>query len=437
MNTKSARIVGILVSLFAIFYFGYQIYLFYDVPYELETATSYEYTDQIELHGIAIKDEQVIENTYDGIIRYENGNAQKLNTGSVIATVYQSEADLLNSDAVDKLNQNIAILSKLQTQKDFVISNGQSIVSNIKKQQMSMIYQIINNDFIGVSEQKDDFLIQLLRQQMILTPDTNFDEIIASLQSKAAELTAKITIEGTQIISPISGYFTNEVDGYEQIITKELLSDISLEQVQKILNETQPNFSSPKIGKTITTTEWNFLALVPTKDTSRLEAGDTVSLVFPNTSSYKVNAKIQTIDLYPDNEFSVILLSSNIMNEHIINLRVEDPSIVFDTTKALRVPKKAVFMKEITVEVEDESAASEEELSPETTPVPKTQTISQPGVYVSMGQVMKFKKINILDESDNYIICSIETKEDRDDYLQLYDEIILEGTDLYDNKPIR
>ncbi len=94
MNAKLGRALAVILSLFALIYFGYQIYQFFYSPYKTEIAEMYQYTDQVELEGVMLKDEELIEENYDGIIQYEFPNAQKVVKDAAIATVYQSESDL-------------------------------------------------------------------------------------------------------------------------------------------------------------------------------------------------------------------------------------------------------------------------------------------------------------------------------------------------------
>ncbi|MGI5959169.1 MAG: HlyD family efflux transporter periplasmic adaptor subunit [Massiliimalia sp.] len=433
MSAKTARLVGVLLSLFALFYFGYQIYLFTYTPYDTEIATVYEYTDRIDLHGVVIKSEQVIQQDYQGILRYQHGNSQKVSTGSSVATIYASETDLMNSAAMDEKQEQIDLLNDLESRRTLLQTGAQNSVSGIKKEQQELLTAVHTHEMDELGEIKSNFLSQLLKQQMILDSSISFADQIAALQAEKDQLATQITTQPVEIPSPAAGYFTNEIDGYEQAFTAAALDDLSLDAVQNLLNNTSPDYSQNYIGKVITDTKWNFLALVPTKEISRLSTGQDVFLVFPSAPNYKVAATISDLKLYAQNEFSVIVLESNIMNENIINLRMEDPAIVFDTQKALRVPKEAVRMvnMEVEEEVPDESVqVAEGEEQPTKT---VTKEISQAGVYINMGQVVKFRKIEILDETDNYVICSMN---DESDYLQLYDEVILGGTDLYDNKPI-
>ena len=219
------------------------------------------------------------------------------------------------------------------------------------------------------------------------------------------------------ITAPVTGYFTSDVDGFEQLYTADVLNDLTPVTVENLIKNTKPAENLGGIGKIVTSSEWKFLALVKTKDADRFQQGKTISLTFSNTEQV-IPASIEQVNYQKDSEYSVLVLGCNIMNEDVINLRKETPSAVFETGTGLRVPSSAIRVQNVEEEQEDGSV----------------QTVAQPGVYINMGQVVKFKKLDIIYETKEYAVSSIKADTD---YLQLYDEIILEGSDLYDNKPIR
>ena len=64
------------------------------------------------------------------------------------------------------------------------------------------------------------------------------------------------------------------------------------------------------------------------------------------------------------------------------------------------------------------------------------------GVYVRRGNVARFRKLNIVYSDQTYVISATASQDgepivdDPGNYLKQYDEVILEGKDLYDGKII-
>ncbi len=83
----------------------------------------------------------------------------------------------------------------------------------------------------------------------------------------------------------------------------------------------------------IGSTDWQFAALIATKDLEQLSEGKKVDLIFSGNETNKIEAKVEKINKNPDEETSAILLSSGIMNEKIIDLEKEKPVIFFGSER--------------------------------------------------------------------------------------------------------
>ena len=108
---------------------------------------------------------------------------------------------------------------------------------------------------------------------------------------------------------------------------------------------------------------------------------------------------------------TVLILSSKIMDSDIARLRTEDVEIVINETDGIRINKSAVRV------------------------VNGVQ-----GVYVLTGNIVRFKKLDVIYTGDDYVVSKM-IKEDKYDenkvpYLKIYDAVILEGKDLKDGKLI-
>ena len=54
------------------------------------------------------------------------------------------------------------------------------------------------------------------------------------------------------------------------------------------------------------------------------------------------------------------------------------------------------------------------------------------GVYIVRGNLMGFRKIHVLYSTDTFSI--VDNPKDSSEYIKLYDNVVTEGVDLYDNK---
>ena len=56
------------------------------------------------------------------------------------------------------------------------------------------------------------------------------------------------------------------------------------------------------------------------------------------------------------------------------------------------------------------------------------------GVYVVKNQILEFKKVEIVYESVGFFVSRIDSNDE--ERVQLYDDIVTEGTDLYEGRAI-
>ena len=166
---------------------------------------------------------------------------------------------------------------------------------------------------------------------------------------------------------------------------------------------TLPNAdNSSYMGKLVDAFNWYILCVIDYKDVASLKVGGKITVEFTGTTAEPLSADVVKINDAADGRTSIIL-KCNLMNKKYAVLRKNPVKLIFNTYTGYQVNNKAV--REIN---------------------------GQKGVYVLNGNIVKFKKINIVYSDSEYSICSVPDGESG--YLKQYDEIIVEGTDLYDGK---
>lgn len=390
MEYKTYRVFVVFVSLFFLLYFGFQLFRFFDNPKATEMAIPYSFTDSIAIEGIVLKEEQIIEETYGGVIQYQVPNAKKMKEKTPLAMTFPSQEDLVQSMRVADMKARIALLQEIEEQANDSVDQKKTRGSP-PQNQLTALFAIESKQLDAISIHAEDFLVAMLQQQKILDPTISYIEEIDQLTKEIENASYQ---EGQTIYSPKDGFFTNIIDGYESQVTKQALEDLSLERVNELLALTpltpeQDNL----VGKVITDTRWYFIARVPTRSVERLSEGQVISLSFPENAQSPVRAQIQTIRIQPDHPQSTLLLHSDYLNAQTINLRKEKPEIVLGENTGIKVDRQALRMQG-----------------------------DQPGVYVNINDKPVFRRIQIIYSEDDFVVSSIEADHT---YLQLYDELIV------------
>jgi len=145
--------------------------------------------------------------------------------------------------------------------------------------------------------------------------------------------------------------------------------------------------------------------VVNTNEIGDLSVGKEITVNLPYSAVNSVQAEVAAINAASGDKKTALILKSNYMNSDIAKLRKEEVQIVKDTKEGLKINAKAIRVNEE----------------------------GEKGVYVKSGNVCKFKKLDIIYYGDGWVLSS---QKEESGYVSLYDEIILEGKDLYDGKVI-
>lgn len=410
MRTNIVRIFIAVLSVCVVINLGYQVYIKLFSPYQTEVVYEYDYNHTFEADGIIFKDEVIIENTENtGIIQYLYTNGSRVATGSSIAKVYQQESDMAVVTQIDNLNQQIDFLKTAQN-TSFESDTSLSIINKqLSNNYFDFIKSSESGDFSNLSQQKQSLALALNKRQIFTKEVSDFSNLIQQLEQQKTDLQNSLAVEPREILSEYSGHFVDLIDGYESQMTLEYAQVISQDELASLLNQYQElDTSASALGKIITKPEIIYIALVPTSVVHSLSEGEQYSLTFED-SSQNISAEVISIKADENNEQSLVSFKIKRFTEEIVSLRKSVAEVYLGDYVGLKIPKSALHSLA--------DSETGEEIS---------------GVYVVTGVTMSFRKVNIVYESNQYVL--VENNANSSDTLQLYDTIIVKGKDLYDGK---
>ena len=176
------------------------------------------------------------------------------------------------------------------------------------------------------------------------------------------------------------------------------------------------------MGKLVTGFKWYIVCVLDIEQISELKVGKNVTIDFPYASTDKLSTKVAAVNVSGADKAAVVFECST-MNEELANMRFEDIELVFNTVQGFKIPNSAV---------REENGVK--------------------GVYILRSSLVTFREINIIWSDDEYVLSADPpppdttgmTKEQKEEIeaalpknqVRQYDEVIVEGKDLYDGKTI-
>ena len=402
---QSISTIKILAAVLIIFMFITVVNIFYHFiagQYETATAVEISTSNTESFQCVYIRNEEMITYSGNGVVGYEVADGGKLGIGSVIANIYNSEADIQNKQKISKLQSDLELLKKITNPGTMEVAQPSTLTTLIEERYKNIAYCKDTQDFERLSTENSEFLYLISTMQYI-TGQTNpditlqFENKINSINEEILRLQRDMNDPSDTIKSDKSAYFVSYADGYESKFSKDSIAYLTADDIKSVSeNEIRKNDNGNTIvGKLIDDYKWNIAGVIQNKD-DVFKAGDTVTLSF-ESSNDKIQGTIDEIRPSGNNE-SIVIVSCDVMNSELVQHRVETVEMSVQNYEGIKVPRRAIrFNKD-----------------------------GEKGVYIKLGENIIFRKIDVIFEGDDYVISDANPDSD---YLMLYDDIIVEGID--------
>lgn len=423
MKNKWA-LLYVAVFVFIAAYAAYNLYLRSISDIDTQYAVLAETYSTVDTECFVIRDENhgegkntaIIKNSGKGVYIPYVEDGSRVASGDIIALFFSSEKSAKAYREKQILSRTLDYYKKLQNQTTLSTLDIDKLEKTINDNLISYISACENNNYSSVSEILDTLKYDISSKKIATGEKLDFSVEISSLESQISEL-SKSSDNYTAIRAQFPGCYISTVDGYESAADYTEVSSLTVDGVNSLLRSEPSKVSSSAIGKIIDEYNWYAVCNIPKDSLEKLYIGKKVLVTFENTNVNLTNMEVYSISPVTDG-YSSVVLASNMMSPDIALLRKEKIKIVIDEFEGLKVPREAIR----NAETSDTADASD---------IAQSQNL---GVYILYGQVVRFRKINVIYFGDDYAIVSRNTESS--DSLKLYDMIITKGRNLYDGKII-
>ena len=406
MKSLAIRTATIFIAVFFVLYVGYQAVRYFNDPYQTEVVFRTSIEETLRTDGVAIRSESVLSSTsYEGIdYAFENGERVKKN--AKIADFYSTEQEIKTRNRIDELSELVELLTQSQEAKNSYYSDAEVLNKQITNSLVNYL-NICGSEFTeGLVGAKNELLLALNKRLVRTDESADFSQRIDSLNSEIKSLKAQCTTSLGAVYSKDAGYFVNFCDGLESTLTEANLENMSVEEIISHINQ-KSNNKTDSIGKIITDSQWYFAVQIDKDVAEKFYVGRTVSIYFPFSTTEIVEATVShPVKIDEATGKGIAVLKTSSMSQNLAQMRNCTVQISFKTITGLRLNKNAVRFNDK----------------------------NEQGVYVKNGAQILFKKINIIHEEEGYYLT--QYNETDAEYLRLYDDVIIDGKDLYDKKTV-
>ena len=393
------HVVGLLALALVSVYIIVQCFVIFRRSYKTETAIKYTLAESITLDGVVAFDS--VDVAGSGDLGYLVQDGERVTNGTVVAEVYTDDSQGLQRERLDRLERTITLLTKSQNST----GSDLSVLTNQTKQALYNLLDKINTaQYSGITDAEDTFLLAQNRLQVSTGQTAGFADTIAALQVEYDSIKAQLDALQT-ITATTNGYFSSTAASPAIAADRQALDDADQATLQKMLADGFPAAATDRAGQITTGFSWKFYAVCDLDTAARFDNISSVKISVPGKQNTPLSATVEEVALDKDNGIAKIVLQCQTINAEVLSFGQETAQIDLKTYEGIRIDKEALHIVD-----------------------------GQRGVYVKYGNLQRFLKITTLYENDSYILIPENGKIGTDNEVRLYDEIIVQGTNLQDGK---
>ncbi len=408
MNNKTFKRIASIVAIVLVisFFCSYIIYhLVNHSNTEIKTEFALKETayKTIDTKCFIIRDEEFIKNDVVGTTVSFVNNGERVARGDTVSIVFDSPEDAAVYLKSDELKKSIEHFEELAGQANFQPLNINSLTKKINNELNDYLDAVENRNFSKATSYVEVFRDSVTGKQIATGKTLDFSEKLNQLNEEYNSVNTK-SLDFAEIKTENAGYFISGSDGYESSLDFNKIDDLTAKDVKTAIKSKPQDVPSDVIGRTVSSFKWYIACVIDSDKTVDLSFDKKIYINFPDAGIEKLPVTLYKVGDRSEKE-TVVIFCCDEMNEALSDFRIENIEIITDEFTGFKISNSSIRTLD-----------------------------GEQGVYIVRGNLMGFRKIKIIYTNDDYSI--VTNPENNSGYIKLYDKVVTEGVDLYDNKLI-
>lgn len=385
------KLMSVVLLIAIAVYIGLYIFNVAGNPLKTTIAKRFTVEESCSAEGYIIRNETLLTGDCKAVTLLAS-EGEKIASGQAIAVSYEGK------EALERASEIRALQLQIDANESGAEASSNPQSPKPEECVLTLSDAVQHKYFENLEEQT------LTIKKAIFTDSTDkiSSESLASLKDKLAGLIAQNT-ETKTILSPMSGIFSSDIDGFEAI-GPDAVKGLTPAALQALFT---PNGKTekPALGKLLTGITWYYAAVMDIEDAQKLKINNQADVQFTKTYNANLMMKVESIGAEENGKCVVIFSAKQNMSE-MTALRSLSSEIVFESRTGLLVPKEAVHQ----------------------------ENGGKPYIYLLTGLQAEQVNVNILcEQGDCYLV---QDGSENGTVLREGSDIIVKAKDLYKDKVV-
>ena len=314
------KVITAVLFLAVVCYIGVYVYNALINTYVTIPAMSYSIEESCRAQGYIVRTETILGDTGSAATPIV-ADGEKIASGQAVAVEYSSSEALETAGELRALRLRIAQLE----------APGGSVTSVCLDNVMALSAAVHSGDLSRLDE------LSINIASYVFTGEDETGSGLQALQSRLEALENRSSGVRT-VYSPVSGVFTQAIDGFERVGPGSL-ADISPSGLADLFRSPSTTAGA---GKLVTEFRWYYAAVMDAGDAARLTEGRPVAVQFTGVYRAMFDMRVESVGRRDEDGECVVVFSSDLSVHEIAPLRFIRAEVIFDVVSGIYVPKEAI-----------------------------------------------------------------------------------------------
>lgn len=342
---KKSIVIIVAAAIIAVIFYGVR---YVSSPVDTMVAEAKTKESVISSEGIIVYNESVYKAGNTGTFYSYTGEGERVGKDRCVATVYNGVVDNEILQSLNNIDKKIADVEEDNKRNGAYVTNSSSEQATIENVKAEIIDAVIEDDVSKMSEYKNK-----LKQASGTEGESDEKQTLTQLKNEKKNIESQITQKNKDIYSTISGIYTTELDGLEEVITPQELSNFTVSDYRS-LKESEEGMMGNRtveegtpVCKVVDNHEWYVVCVISKADRERIKEGDSVKVRVSELPGENVDAKIDYISEEEEGaEEYVAVVKCERYLEGVFNIRKSGVEIILASYYGFEVPIYAIHVQD-------------------------------------------------------------------------------------------
>ena len=421
LSRVAALVLVIALSVGVLFYVGYHFVEKMTPGLDLVDARIKTVSETITADAYIMRYETPLySSSGGGSVVPEAHDGEHVKSGGLIAEVYSKSAPEVER-RIDEIDEQIALFEKNKAE-DRSVRSTDGVDEAIYDTIGSIRRNAEKGDYADALSLKTGLIVNIKKRAVLTGEITDYDAQIDKLRAEKEQLRAQLGSCLQTVYASGAGYFFSGCDGYADVFSADKIESLTYEDFAEMTASAEPD-GRDAIGEIVSDFNWYIACEMPKTDAGSLDELGKCDVLF-SYSGTTVRMTVERVIPQIPGDRAVVVLRSGKIAEGFDYTRMQPVEITARQYEGFEIPSSAVRVVD-----------------------------GCEGVYIMDEVTIRFRRINIIHESDGVVICTGDPEEkltivnenadsasgaDTDGYewIRQNDIVVVGGTELYSGKVV-